>query len=64
MSLVKEYCQLLNISENATATIIKKAYYKKAKRYYPNKGVSIEQENLYKEYDKAYDYLYDNLIKN
>lgn len=64
----KDYYQILNISPSASKEDIKKAYYKLALQYHPDKNSSEDAEEKFKEISEAYDVLYNqkniNTINN
>src|SRR3989344_7928235 len=53
----KDYYQILGVEKNATNDDIKKAYYKLAHRYHPDKGGGDEKK--FKEINEAYKILSD-----
>lgn len=54
-----EYYDVLGVSPDATAAQIKKAYYKKAMKYHPDKNQSAEAEEIFKAVSEAYQVLMD-----
>src|SRR3989338_6019458 len=54
---MKDYYQILGISKNASPEEIKKAYYKLAHKYHPDKGSGDEKK--FKEINEAYQTLSD-----
>ncbi len=57
--MAKSLYQTLNISENASADEIKKAYRKLARQYHPDVNKSAEAEEKFKEINGAYEILSD-----
>lgn len=55
----KNYYEILEISKNATANEIKKAYYSLCKKYHPD--INPKTENLFKQINEAYETLIDPL---
>merc|ERR1712137_1144405 len=53
------YYDVLGVSPDATAAQIKKAYYKKAMKYHPDKNQSAEAEEIFKDVSEAYQVLMD-----
>lgn len=54
--MAKDYYQILGVSRNASQDEIKKAYYKLAQKYHPDKG---GEEKKFKEINEAYRILFD-----
>jgi len=57
--MVKEYYQILNISENASQDEIKSAYKKQALKYHPDRCKEQNAEEMFKKVTKAYEVLSD-----
>ena len=58
---MRDYYSILGINRDASENDIKKAYRKRAVRYYPNKGITLEDEKKFIEAAEAYDVLMDGL---
>lgn len=54
-----EYYDILEVAIDATNSQIKKAYYKKAMKYHPDKNPSAEAEEIFKKISEAYQVLMD-----
>lgn len=61
--MAKSLYETLNVSENATAAEIKKAYRTLAKKYHPDMNKSPEAEDKFKEINAAYEVLGDEQKK-
>jgi len=60
----KNYYKILDIDQNASKEEIKKAYYKMALKYHPDKNKDSDAEEKFKEITEAYDNLYNNNNNN
>lgn len=56
----KNYYEILNIDQNASKEDIKKAYYKLALKYHPDKNKDPDAEEKFKEISEAYEKLYNS----
>lgn len=56
----KNYYEILNIDHNASKEDIKKAYYKLALKYHPDKNKDPDAEEKFKEISEAYEKLYNS----
>ncbi len=63
MATQKDYYETLNVSKNATADEIKKAYRKLALQYHPDRNKTKEAEEKFKEVTRAYEVLSDQQKK-
>lgn len=57
----KNYYKILNVSESANPTEIKKAFHELAKKYHPDSAKG--KEELFKEINEAYQVLSDQSVK-
>ena len=60
----KNYYEILNIDKNTSKEDIKKAYYKLALKFHPDKNKDPGAEEKFKEISEAYEYLYNNNNNN
>ena len=56
----KNYYKILNIDSNASKEEIKKAYYKLALKYHPDKNKEPDADERFKEISEAYEHLYND----
>jgi len=56
----KNYYEILNIDKNASKEEIKKAYYKLALKFHPDKNKEPDAEEKFKEISEAYEKLYNS----
>ena len=56
----KNYYEILNIDHNASKEDIKKAYYKLALKFHPDKNKDPDAEEKFKEISEAYEKLYNS----
>jgi DnaJ-class molecular chaperone len=55
---------ILELDVNASQSDIRKAYYKLAKKYHPDKNKSIEAQQKFQEINSAYNILIDDKTRN
>lgn len=56
----KNYYEILNVDKNASKDEIKKAYYKLALKFHPDKNKEPDAEDKFKEISEAYEKLYNS----
>ena len=60
MQTKKYYCDILGVSDKASMSDIKKAYFKLANLYHPDKNKSPEAETKFKQVNEAYEAIRNN----
>ena len=60
MQTKKYYCNILGVSDKASMSDIKKAYFKLANLYHPDKNKSPEAETKFKQVNEAYEAIRNN----